>query len=65
MADLTDKQSRILRHVTSGWSLAYDIAQAAEVDNRPAGIVLASLEKKGLVRSKYDEEKRAKLWSLV
>ena len=59
---LTDKQQRIYNVVSDQPHLAYDLAQAAEIDNRSAGAVLAGLEKRGLVVSYYDEEQRANLW---
>ncbi len=40
---LTSRQQKVMRVLTYEWTLAYDIAQAAEIDNRSAGAVLNGL----------------------
>jgi hypothetical protein len=62
MSELTPKMERLLRVVTDEPALAYDLAQAAEIDNRSAGSVLNAMAVRGLVRGEYDESQRVFLW---
>jgi hypothetical protein len=56
---LTPKMERMLAKVTGTPTLAYDLAQAAEIDNQAAGSVLTGLYKRDLIGRVYDEAERA------
>jgi hypothetical protein len=60
--ELSDRARRLYRKLTDEPQLAYDIAQAAEVENQGAASALAALERRGLAGRTYDEERRVHLW---
>lgn len=62
---LTAKQERILAVLTDTPTLAYDLAQAAEIDNRSAGAVLLSLEAKGRAAREWSAKDRAYKWRRI
>lgn len=45
---MSPRMRRVHRVLTDTPTLAYDLAQAAQVDNRAAGAVLAALERRGM-----------------
>jgi hypothetical protein len=65
MIELTTKEQRLIRAVDGTPTLAYDLAQKAEVDNRAAGPVLSGLAKRQLIKRTYDEGQRAYRYSTL
>jgi hypothetical protein len=59
MGGLTAKMERLLAKVTDTPTLAYDLAQEAEVDNQAAGPVLTALFNRHLIQRVYDEDESA------
>jgi hypothetical protein len=65
MSELSYFQKRLLSVVTDAPQLAYDLAQAAEVNNRSAASALSGLYRRNLVAREWSARDRAYRYAAV